>query len=599
VHGFAILRSGEALSVVASGPGGKVQTSPAVFDDVSKQYIGSFASLTLSGSYVVELVSVLGRAIKASFTIACAQGYVASGEGECQPRRSLCETATLNLPAGGLVVQGVLVVSNLVSARSVELMPVSTATSFDVSDGLATVRFATPGPFLVRVTDADFRQCSLSQQLQVGCPAGFLDDGSGRCVCPVGLENKDGKCAPVQQEVDLCQLASVSSSATLTRLVSGDIVTRPGTQLGISFETGISIIGFETLLVPLQGTERRPITETLWLNRSGLFAVKLKKENSKQECSLIPRLDVRCGEGEQEVDGQCQPRDTCRSSDGFWEDITASAVKCRKRPLMAVKAASDKLQIVLRKRSSAPDIDAAVEVRLVSGDADAAAVVEWTASSSSDWLVLERSFGMVSSANPVATIHVIVRGSGQSDTAASGPLESLIRVRSSMRGRADLFENGTSRLELVVAVTIEADVYLGQADVRLQTKGGEDVTSGSKVIIGDTLTVTAIAFDYERLPIGRATLRILAELSSVASNHTALVQPLDGNSYRAELPSTWIDTPGEYTLRLGSVEIRFTVTKTNQSLYVAAAIGAVLHSACHSGPFIPSPGIHRNARCAA
>jgi hypothetical protein len=96
VHGFAISRSGETLSVLSSGPRNLIQTAPVVFDVATKQYVAWFASLTVAGNYVVELVSVLSRATKASFTVACAQGYVVSSQGECQPRRSVCETAALN-----------------------------------------------------------------------------------------------------------------------------------------------------------------------------------------------------------------------------------------------------------------------------------------------------------------------------------------------------------------------------------------------------------------------------------------------------------------------------------------------------------------------
>ena len=55
VHGFAILRSGEALSVVASGPSGKVQTTPAVFDETSRHYVATLATLTVVGEYVVRV----------------------------------------------------------------------------------------------------------------------------------------------------------------------------------------------------------------------------------------------------------------------------------------------------------------------------------------------------------------------------------------------------------------------------------------------------------------------------------------------------------------------------------------------------------------
>ena len=144
-----------------------------------------------------------------------------------------------------------------------------------------------------------------------------------------------------------------------------------------------------------------------------------------------------------------------------------------------------------------------------------------------------------------------------------------------MRGRVDLFENSTSNLELVVQVTIEAAVSVAVSDVRVQTSDREDVAPGSLVIVGDTLTVTVSAFDYERLPIARSALQLLAELSGVTKNAVP-VQHHDGNTYRAVLPSSWIGDPGEYTLRVDGFEItKFTVTKTNQSLIVAGGIVGV------------------------
>jgi hypothetical protein len=141
VHGFAILRSGETLSVITSGPRNLTQTAPAVFEDVKKLYVAILTSLTVAGNYVVELVSPLSRVVKASFTLICAQGYVASSQGECLPRRNICQTATADPPNGGFLVHGTMVLLNLASARSVELTPVSNATSFAVSSGQATVRF--------------------------------------------------------------------------------------------------------------------------------------------------------------------------------------------------------------------------------------------------------------------------------------------------------------------------------------------------------------------------------------------------------------------------------------------------------------------------
>jgi hypothetical protein len=485
--------------------------------------------------------------------------------------------ATLQLPVG---MSASLVATPLQSAVEVPL-----SQSGQLSTWEGSVSLPSTGAWALKLSVG--REQCYGTVRNVTCTAGFVDDNAGRCICPAGHENEGGTCVRVQQQVDVCQLASVRSSSNDTiRLERGDAVPlRLGTGLSVSFTVAAAVIGYEALLVPLQGTETFDTTQEIVPQRSGSFALKLRKANSTQECSLIPRLDVKCGEGEQEVDRQCRPRPKCAVTEGFWEDTTTvdGTAKCRKRPRIAAKAASDKLDVVLAKKSSAPDTRRTVEVRLVSGDADAGAMVDWTASSSSDWLVLEgSSAGTVSSLNPVAVISVVVRGSNQSDTAASGPLRAQLKVRSSMRGRHDLFENGTGSLEVVVEVAIEAAASLTEADVRVQTKDGENLAQSSKVSAGDTLAVTASAFDYERLKISRPALQILAELSTGTRNETVPLQHLDGNTYRAELPGSWLEVPGDYILRIHGVEFRFSVTQPNQNLYVAAGIGAVRarHACC-------------------
>ena len=92
---------------------------------------------------------------------------------------------------------------------------------------------------------------------------------------------------------------------------------------------------------------------------------------------------------------------------------------------MAVKAATDTLAVVLKKNLSTSNVRTAVEVRLVSGDVHE---VQWAASSSSKWLVLEQSSGTVSSLNPVVAINVLVIGSGQNDTAVR-PMTHTMQAR--------------------------------------------------------------------------------------------------------------------------------------------------------------------------
>jgi hypothetical protein len=55
------------------------------------------------------------------------------------------------------------------------------------------------------------------------------------------------------------------------------------------------------------------------------------------------------------------------------------------------------------------------------------------------------------------------------------------------------------------------------------------------------------------------------------------MQHFDGNTYRTELPSSWIEQPGRYTLWIdgGAVTIEFTVAQSSASVYIAAGIGSV------------------------
>jgi hypothetical protein len=293
-------------------------------------------------------------------------------------------------------------------------------------------------------------------------------------VCPAGLENKDGKCVPVQQEVNACQLANVNSSSSSTETIpflsGGVYIVRPGTQLGVSFvSAAVTGLGFETLLIPLQGTETRPSTEAIVLSRSGSFALKLRKANSTQECSLIPRLEVTCGQDESQVAGQCR---RCPLTEGFWQDKNK---QCKKKALMAVKAASDGLLVKLSKSRSAPTSSWTIEVRLVRGDIDSSEPIVWAASTSTGWLRLVNTTGTVYSNAPVAAVGVVVDATGLIDTFTTGPLNATIVLSSSMPAAdssSAVFELKSSVLEMVAELTIVAEVELIPSDVSVQTLDG-------------------------------------------------------------------------------------------------------------------------------
>jgi hypothetical protein len=124
-----------------------------------------------------------------------------------------------------------------------------------------------------------------------------------------------------------------------------------------------------------------------------------------------------------------------------------------------------------------------------------------------------------------------------------------------------------------------------------QTQGGDARMDGSELVVGDGLTVTASAFDYERLQICRPELQMPIAFSQLSGegNHTVPMQHQYSNMYRAELPSAWMDQPGRYTLLIdgGAVTLRLVVTRSNQNVYVAAGIGGVR---CCMLRFLPCSG---------
>jgi hypothetical protein len=426
--------------------------------------------------------------------------------------------------------------------------------------------------------------------------SGFGDDSSGRCVCPAGLENKRGRCVPVQQEVDACQVASVRSSidgAVLARSAA-DIPLRPGTQLSIS--STVEATGYEALLVPLQGTEAFDATKAIVLSRSGLFALKLKKVNSTQECSLIPGLEVTCGQDEQEVDGKCIPRPKCAVTEGFWLD---SSSKCKKKALMAAMVASDKLLVKLLKSRSAPTSESTIEVRLARGDVDSTEPIVWVARSSAGWLRLCNTTGSVYSNAPVAAVGVFVDATGLHDTFTTGPLNATIEITSSMpaaNSSSSVFERGSRVLEMVAELTIVAEVELVPSDVSVQTLDGGRLSIGAaaategrseifvitdEVAVGSTLIVTVKAFDYERLPISRPGVQIGMNLSMGGVwKGAANLLYLTANEYRAGITGSGILDPGSYVILVSSAgshfAIRFEAVQQDPKLiYLAAGLSAV------------------------
>jgi hypothetical protein len=254
---------------------------------------------------------------------------------------------------------------------------------------------------------------------------------------------------------------------------------------------------------------------------------------------------------------------------------------------MALKTASDKLSFTHTKAKATPTYTTSVEVRLTSGDVDSASRVEWSALSSEKWLRLGSMRGTVDSNDPVAEIPLTVSALSLNDTAFSGSLRATITVSSRIANRSDLFENGTQTRWMDVEVSINAAPYVTDADVTVQTSSGEILSNGSEVTAGDTLTVVVVAVDFERLPISRAGMQVAGFVGSQGVQRPIQIQHRQGNTYRGEIPSSWIDKDGgEYRLVVGTpdtsvAELRFVIVTSSRSLYVGIVI-ALVRLFCHA-----------------
>jgi hypothetical protein len=179
----------------------------------------------------------------------------------------------------------------------------------------------------------------------------------------------------------------------------------------------------------------------------------------------------------------------------------------------------------------------------------------WTAAvHDASWLRVEPSNGTVDSNNPFAAITVVANASGLSDTRASGPLRSNITVVSSMAGASTLFMGGSSTLVMDVELEVIAAAYITHEDVVLLRADKQMFAVSEPLSAGQPLTVTVKTLDFERRPIPRPGQRIDLTLStdrSMTMNMTMLYD--SSNSYQAEVPGSWLQEAGSYTLQIEAI----------------------------------------------
>jgi hypothetical protein len=565
------------------------------------------------GSFSLHLSYTLGGAerqcaLLSSLIVGCKNGQQEVG-GQCV--QSLCDRAAVSFEVGDdpergarSVIQATLTLPPGATAsvaatpqNSTIPLPLASGNGTDSAENVWTGSVALPktGEWSVAVMIGR-EQCAVhSTSLSLGCLETFVDDRQGRCVCPAGHENVRGRCQPVIV-VDPCSVATLLGAPRQNG--NHPVSVKPRTALAVVLNRTGNLVNFsfQTLLVPTQGTEMNDVTENVWLNQTGSFSLSLQyslesSEDAPKQCSLVSALVVECGIDEQEIDGECIPRTSCLEENGFWFD--SAARQCRIRPLMTVRSASPQLSIVAPKVRSGAVAAAQAEVRLARGDVDAdkQSRVLWNARTSAAWLRVLTPSGEVYSDAPVAHLDVAVDSNGLNDTRCTGSLRAAISVVSSLDDRTDLFENGSSSVVLDVEVAIEAALFITVDDVVISTSDTSALNAGDTIISGETLLASVTAFDFERLAIPCTGLLIRLRLAekSTGQVRSLELQYRDGNTYNSEVPSSWIEATGAYTLAIedaasdvignatsGSIVLQFSVQAGNFQMYVGAAIASAL-----------------------
>ena len=326
LDGFPVSRPGETITILWVHSATDVRrTVQAVYEEQARLYSAVIPSLTVAGQYLVSLQTPLSTAVKANFTLICDIGFQAGENGECLQQRTPCETAVSMPSSLRLTAPVAMTLASLGPASTVELLPLKNTTVFPAKGGNATVMIDRPGDFLIRVTTIDGQQCT------------FVDP---RIVaCGLGYQEVNGVCRPVRSD-DVCgHFAVINAGVQVSTGQPQTFVVGDKLQLLYNAsQLGVDLSSFRFELIPTQGKVVGSIMQQeteVALDRTGPYRLIIASDLATVECPLIAELIV-------------QPPD-CATNE-TWLDTSSG--KCKRLPQMAVKAAANRLRLVVPKHSS-------------------------------------------------------------------------------------------------------------------------------------------------------------------------------------------------------------------------------------------------------
>ena len=319
----------------------------------------------------------------------------------------------------------------------------------------------------------------------------------------------------------------------------------------------------------------------------------------------VANLTLQCAPGYAPNPVQCRPRQQVCTAYQYKDDADGT---CKLHPTMAVAAVSTILRLHLKKSCGAQHREAVrrdasgyslqpLQLRLQSGDINNASSIHWNASSADSWIRLERTAGSVSSLTAAVDLPFSVDLRGLNDTAGR-PLKSTIFVHSKSGNNAIRFLNGSEMLEIPVELEIEAEACINTSIITLKAvAAAQTISSGSDVVVGDSVHVLVSSFDSERLPIERPSQQIhvayrAAGLDQSASSSRSVVMKWTGQNQLVGDIDTSALVEGQYTLVVVDGENAEThivfkvVERSKTTLIFGATVGSLLAGLLAIGIFV-------------